>query len=223
MPLICYWIITLKKGFVRNGLPNISKTIFRSIIDPSTFKNLNPKNLTNSSSGNSISGGFINTNANKFNVTEPNLKAQFDDIVANGDQLGTKTEDLLKEIIEDGETSGFSHFDGTYGSNNGFDGVFINNETGEVIINKSKQWTGGSISLTGANPNTALPAQMTDEWIDFVIENLYDTDNPLKIITANSIIQAKAMGKLIKIVTVVDRTTTGNANNLIGEVQYYKS
>jgi hypothetical protein len=64
---------------------------------------------------------------------------------------------------------------------------------------------------------------MTDEWIDFVIENLYDTDNPLKIATANSIIQAKAMGKLIKIVTVVDRTTTGNANNLIGEVQYYKS
>ena len=123
-------------------MSKLCEPIFRSIVDVAAFKNLTPKALVGGQS-NSISRTFIDGNGIKFNVTEPSLKTKFDDIVANGDITGRKTEDLLTEVIEDGGLSDFKHFDGTYNNGiNGFDGVFVNSETGEVIINESKQWTG---------------------------------------------------------------------------------
>ncbi len=206
-----------------NSVPDILQILFRSIVDPSGFKNLNPKTLVNSTSGNSISGSFINANANKFNVTEPGLKSKFDDIVANGDQYGKKTENLIKEVIEDGGQSGFTHFDGSYSGNKGFDGVFIKgdiNNPSEIIINESKQWIGGSVSLNGMTVTN--PAQMTNEWVRKVAEELRNTNDPAKSALADAIENALDDGILTKIVTVVDRTPVGNADNLLGGINVIK-
>jgi hypothetical protein len=206
------------------GVPNIIKTAFKGIVDPTTFKNLAPRLLENSSSGNSISKTFINNNASKINVLEPSLKAKFDDIVANGDQTippgwGKKTENLLKEVLED--SGEYQYFDGSYNSSiegvNGFDGVFVQGSLDnpiEIIINESKQWT-GSVKLNGLNPNTLLPAQMTEEWVTFVVDKLRNSG---KADLADAIEFADGQNKLVKIVTVVDRTQSGNANNLLGGI-----
>lgn len=207
----------------KDGVPNIIKAVFKSIVEPSTFKNLNPKPLTNTSSGNSISGSFINTNANKFNVIQSGMKSKFDDIVANGDQYGKKTEDLIREIIEDSGQSGFAYYDGSYNTVNGFDGVFIkgdiNNPT-EIIINESKQWTGGSVSLSGMT--TTNPAQMTDQWVRKVAEELRNSNDPTKSILADAIEDAIDDGILTKVVTVIDRTPKGNVENLLGGINIIK-
>ena len=201
---------------------------FVGIVDPGTFKNLNPKPLTNTPSGNSITKSFINENSNKFNLLDHNLGSQFDDIVANGDQYGHKTEDLIKEVIED--SGDFTWFDGSTGNIstttgrgiNGFDGVFVkgplDNPT-EIIINESKQWTGGSVSLSGLAGNN--PAQMTNEWIDKVANDLL-TANPPRPQLSNAILDAKIDGNLTKIVTVIDRTRVGNADNLVGGISIIK-
>lgn len=204
-----------------NGVQTISSVFFKTIIDASSFKNLNPKTLDNAPSGNYISKNFINENANKFNVTEPGLKSKFDDIIDNGDQYGRKTENLIKEVIEDGGNSGWTHYDGSYGSNNGFDGVFIKGD--EVIINESKQWTSGGVTLAGQGSGTPpWPAQMTDDWVEAVRFQLLQSNDPSKIFVAEKILQAKESGKLTKIVTFVDRTTPGNSGELLGGINIIK-
>ncbi|MBK9150418.1 MAG: hypothetical protein IPM26_05215 [Saprospiraceae bacterium] len=204
----------------QNGVQNISSVFFKTIIDPSSFKHLHPKTLSNSINGNYISKTFINENANKFNVTEPSLKAKFDDIIDNGDLHGKKTENLIKEIIEDGGNSGWTHYDGSYGSNNGFDGVFIKGD--EVIINESKQWGPGSSGVTLAGQGSGTPpwpAQMTEDWVRAVTEKLREEG---KDILADKIIFALNNNKLTKIVTFVDRTTPGNAGDLLGGLNIIK-
>ena len=207
-----------------DGIPSIIKKSFSGIIDPSTFKNLNGKTLDNANSSNFISKGFMNENANRLKIEEPGMKNRVDDIVANGDQSippgwGKKTENLLRDVLEN--SGDYVHYDGSYNGPvdgvNGFDGVFIKgdlNSPTEVIINESKQFTGSSITLSG--PGVNAPAQMTDDWIDFVITKIRQEANaqipPLqeKIALADAIELAKAqeenLGKFTKRVTAVDRT-----------------
>jgi hypothetical protein len=210
------------------GVPNIIKKVFAGIIDPSTFKKLVGKDLPNANGSNWISRAWINTNSNKFNVIEPNMRATFDDIVANGDKVrppgwGKKTEALLKDVLED--SGDFVHVDGSYtqvvngavvDGVNGFDGVFINGSLDnfeEIIINESKQYTGSGISLSGpgSGPN-GISAQLTDDWIRDVCQKLRDKGKPE---IGDAVELALDTGKLTKVVTTVDRTggqLTGGIN-----------
>ncbi len=206
------------------GVPNIFKNVFRSIIDPGTFKNLEAKILTPGGS-NYIEANFIKTKSNKFNVTEQSLGTKFEDIVLNGDTSippgwGKKTEDLIKEVIEDGGQSGYIHFDGSYNGPidgvNGFDGVFVKGDLSnfdEIIINESKQFTGSGLTLSGLG--SGVGSQMTNQWVDDVAANLTAQG---KGNLADAILSAKEDGKLVKIVTVVDRTSPGNPAGLLGGI-----
>ena len=88
----------------------------------------------------------------------------------------------------------------------------------EIIITESKQWTGSnSVSLSG--PGSGVPAQMTDDWVTFVIENL---ESQGKADLANKIDTVRGAGKLTKVVTVIDRTTSSNVDGLIGGITIVK-
>jgi hypothetical protein len=123
---------------------------------------------------------------------------------------GKKTEMLLRKVLED--SGDYAYFDGSYNGVvdgvNGFDGVFIKgsiqNPT-EVIINESKQFTGGSITLNGpaTTGNGYRPPQMTDEWVEFVRDKLIASGKDDLALAINKAIDN---AKLRKIVTVVDRS-----------------
>ncbi|GAB1464264.1 hypothetical protein [Pedobacter sp.] len=96
-----------------------------------------------------------------IHVTLQSLKSKIDDIVQNGDALGTKTEQLCDDIFE---TNGFVKHDAKIGSNNGFDGFYIKKDGAgnvqEIIIKEAKQvGTAGNIKLNTGNPGTSLNAQ----------------------------------------------------------------
>ena len=114
-------------------------------------------------------------------ATGSTAKSTVDDIIANGDQLGSKTEGLVDDIMR---SDGYKVADGKYaGENgvNGFDGVYykgtLDNPT-EIIIIESKQMsTSGSVSLNGENLTTGLPNQMSDDWITYVATKLKNTNS----------------------------------------------
>ena len=95
---------------------------------------------------------------------------------------------------------------------NGFDGVFVKGEYNsageivsidEIIVAESKQFTGGSVQLSGASNSTGRPSQMTDEWGVYVADKL---DASGKENLADFVKEALNDNKLTKVVTVVDRT-----------------
>jgi hypothetical protein len=126
------------------------------------------------------------------------LQAQVDDILQNGDQFGTKTEALSRQYF--GQDGWVHQTGGQYGSNNGFDNVYRNPNTGEIIIDESKQWPPVLSGATQTNPK-----QMTDAWINKVADEI-QTNNP---VLAQQIRDALGQGKLIKTVTAVKKTNPG--------------
>lgn len=141
----------------------------------------------------------------RFTPDSPAQKSTIDDILANGDKKGKKTEALLKDHLEQGN---WKHQEGGhYGSDNGYDNVFFNEETGEVLIDESKQWYP---VLSGSNPDTELPKQMSDDWIEHVRLKILPNDPVLaqKILDAKNAIPSK----LYKTVSSVKHTTPGKGS-----------
>jgi|GEM_PF-1988564 len=87
---------------------------------------------------------------------------------------------------------------------------------GGVIINDAKQISGAGAMNLGTGFNSV---QLSDDWVDFVVTKLYNDD---KFDLAKKIEDAKDLGKLTKVVTVVDRTTAGNFDGLIGGISIIK-
>jgi hypothetical protein len=134
------------------------------------------------------------------------LKTKIDDIVVNGDLLGTKTEIICDDIFE---TNGFIKQDAKFGSNNGFDGVYIKKDAAgnvqEIIINEAKQiGSAGNIKLNAGNPASGLQAQMSDEWIGDVIGKIKLQGGELEIL---SDILNTNKNKITKTVTGIDKVT----------------
>jgi hypothetical protein len=144
----------------------------------SIFKNLTARVLTGKKLTNLKKSEFL-THGYKVKPTSGALKAKIDDIVAHGDNLGAKTEGIVDDIMN---TNGYTKMDGKYGSNNGYDGIYMkgtaSNPT-EIIIVESKQfkYTNGvaddvmehsGVTLNPASGTTPLPAQMSDGWIEYV-------------------------------------------------------
>lgn len=155
-----------------------------NLFDLSVFKNLTARipsgsKLTNLKKSEFLEYGY------KLKPTSGGLKTQIDDIITNGDNLGAKTEGIVDDIMSG---NGYTKMDGKYGSNNGYDGIYIkgdiNNPT-EIIIIESKQfkYTNGvaddvlehsGVTLNPPSGTTPLPAQMSDAWIQYVAGKLRD-------------------------------------------------
>jgi hypothetical protein len=158
-----------------------------NIFEVSIFKNLTARIPTGSKLTNLKKAEFV-THGYKVKPTSGGLKTQIDDIIANGDNLGAKTEGIVDDIMSG---NGYTKMDGKYGSNNGYDGIYIkgtaSNPT-EIVIIESKQfkYTNGvaddvlehsGITLNPPSGTTQLPTQMSDGWINYVAGKLKNNPN----------------------------------------------
>ncbi|MEO6520260.1 MAG: hypothetical protein ABIN91_01170 [Mucilaginibacter sp.] len=140
--------------------------------------------------------------------TEATLKNMVDDIVLHGDALGQKTEQLSDAILQ---REGYVKQTSQYGSNNGFDGVYIkgspSNPT-DIIINEAKSvGTKGNIKLNAANAATGLQAQMSEAWINQVINNMRNPSGQAQnIIDLGNYLNTHRQ-LINKTVTAVDKST----------------
>jgi hypothetical protein len=121
-----------------------------------------------------ISRQLVDQMAHRISPVAQSLKSKIDNILLHPDLDGTATEAICDELFE---TGGFVKYDAKFGSNNGFDGVYIKkNAAGNVekiLINEAKQvGVMGNIKLNAANPRTGLAAQMSDAWISNVIAKM---------------------------------------------------
>ena len=124
--------------------------------------------------------------------------------------------------------NGYAKLDGRYGSNNGYDGVYIkgdiNNPT-EIIIVESKQFKyvnnkaediieHGGVTLNRPSGRTPLPAQMSDRWIKYVAGKL--KINPSTSALGNKIeeLMLDDHSKISKYISAVDKTQ--------GEINFLK-
>ncbi|RXK86057.1 hypothetical protein [Filimonas effusa] len=121
-----------------------------------------------------ISKSKFTSNAHKIDPqVDPILKGHADDIIANGDLTGAKTETLQNYLFEN--KMGLTRLDGKVGSNNGFDGLFVKGATNnpeKIFITECKQQWSGGVSLAPENLNTGLLAQMSDNWVQSVVTRL---------------------------------------------------
>jgi len=190
-----------------------------NIFELSTFKNLTARIPSGSKLTNLKKSEFI-TYGYKVKPTTGGLKTQIDDIIANGDNLGAKTESIVDDIMSD---NGYTKMDGKYGSNNGYDGVYIKgtieNPT-EIVIIESKQFKyangaaddvveHGGITLNPPSGTTPLPSQMSDGWVDYVAGKLNDAGNT----SVGNMIKLNDT-KISKYVVAVDKTQ--------GEINFLK-
>ncbi len=139
---------------------------------------------------------------------DPTLKSIADDVIANGDLSGDKTEEIQNILF--GNRAGFTTLDGKVGSNNGLDGLYIkgtvDNPT-EIVVCESKQWnSGGGASVDGGN--SGLPIQMSDAWIQNVAQRLINNG---KADFGNMLLNNT--GLITKYLIVVNKTT-GDINVL---------
>lgn len=124
------------------------------------------------------------------------------DIINNGDFNGAKTEALSDEIFQ---TEGFVKQPSTFGSNNGFDGVYIKKDASgnveEIIINEAKQvGSSGNIKLNGQTSNKG--PQMSDAWIQQTIDEMMLNPN----LAALGNLLNLNRGLITKTVTGVDKS-----------------
>ena len=78
-----------------------------------------------------IGAKITSKNYSVLNIPK-DLESVVDDIVKNGDSGGSKTENLINEIVK--RDTHWEILDGKYHGNNGFDHVFRNKYTEEVWI-----------------------------------------------------------------------------------------
>ncbi len=220
------WIRTTTKTLAKPLTDAIGKVAFTAIKNPNgtirfikvavnsfshsaifALKAVKPANntLTN------LSRTLLDQASHRIKPSLQSLKNKIDDIVLQGDGAGTslagkKTEALSDEIFE---TSGFVKHEAHFGSNNGFDGVYIKKDGSgnvqEIIINEAKPvGTAGNIKLNKENFGTGLKAQMSDAWINDVIDKMVDQGGDLSALAA--ILNANK-SKITKTVTGVDKAS----------------
>ncbi|GHU68617.1 hypothetical protein FACS189413_05920 [Bacteroidia bacterium] len=189
-----------------DGLINYAGDVF----DFNKLKNLVAKTpgIDNGSLTN-LPKSFWN-DAYKYKPTTGAQKTLLDDILANGDNAidgaasGSKTETLVEDIFKNQD---YHIANGKYAGesgNNGFDIVAykgtLDNPT-EIVIVECKQMNSGAVKLNAGNPNTGLPTQMSDGWIEYVRLKLKDAG---KTDVSNMLLYNK--DKITKYVSSVDKT-----------------
>ncbi|MFD1255547.1 hypothetical protein ACFQ3S_01960, partial [Mucilaginibacter terrae] len=145
----------------------------------------------------------VNQLSHRIKPVAASLKNKVDDIVLHGDNLGNKTEDLADELFH---SEGFAKHPSQFGSNNGFDGVYIKTDASgnvqEIIINEAKQvGTQGNIKLL---PTAIKGPQMSERWINATIVEMQNNASNPAIQSLGNLIDANR-AKVIKTITAVDR------------------
>ena len=118
--------------------------------------------------GSKIGAKFMTENASIIKLKDAKkYTTEIDDIIKNGDLNGVKTEALFDEILK--EDSKYIVLDGKYGSNNGIDHLFIDQNTGTVWIVDSKQIASAKILEDGSTKVIENAAkkfrQLSPKWI----------------------------------------------------------
>jgi hypothetical protein len=177
------------------------------LVDPSDIKNLSKIDPTSS--------GFINStklaDAKKFKPSESSLKADFDNLKnLDNNQLGLQSETLADKLFKQDNYKAPDEFKiPGFNGNNGFDGVYIKKDAvgnvTDIIINEVKQVNNGAIALSSANTATGLPRQMTNDWIDNVIERMLQPNTSQSVKNLANLIKAND-DKITKVVTGIDKT-----------------
>jgi len=188
---------------VENLAPNVKilDDIAKDILDIGALKKLDAAvTIPNQSTSISLASKLKKEPANhlRYQPVTDDVIADVNKVIDEGDPTGIITEGVSRKYMTQ---DGFIHKDGMYNNrNNGYDNVFVNESTGEVIIDECKQWPP---KLTGSNESSQWPTQMSDDWIVNVAERL---ENAGKIDLANAVRDAKASGKLTKTVTAIKKT-----------------
>ena len=175
------------------------------LLDDVALRNLTPE----VPSGTFVNGTKFNNSALKIDPpVNSQLKQLADDVKLNGDvdiPGGSKTEQIQDILYTD---AGYTKLDGKVGSNQGLDGLYIKGDVKnptEIIVGEAKQWqSSGGIKLSDANPNTGLPVQMSDAWIQNVAGRLKQAG---KGDVADMLLNPAFRNKISKYATVVDKTT----------------
>ncbi|KVV30944.1 cell surface protein [Burkholderia cepacia] len=149
--------------------------------------------------------GFISTGKVTMESMPVKLNTAEQGVLSQLDQLPSKDlQGQAREYVANNYfvRNGFTPLDGKCGANC-FDGVYIKGDT--VYVNEVKPLNkSGSINLNPENPATGLPTQQTDNWVEYAIKRLKDTEDPQFVNTATVIEQAMKKGKLVKLVSGVD-------------------
>lgn len=136
------------------------------------------------------------------------IESQLDEIVANGDNgpqpiAGLKTEALSHDVLEKIYPDGTVYSNVHYSGNNGFDNIVVMPD-GSVIINDAKQISGaGGINLGEGFGSV----QMSDDWVDGVIEAMENSTNPEAAELYQTLFDAVEDGNITKIITSVDKSS----------------
>lgn len=204
---IAYRAVKSAKGSIRFVKLAVGEFSFSAVKALRAIKPAD-KTLTN------LSGYLLEQSAHRLKPMASSLKSKIDDIVLNADAYGTKTEALCDELFQ---ADGFVKYDAKFGSNNGFDGVYIKkNAAGhveEIIINEAKQVTSkGNIKLNARTPNKG--PQMSEEWINQTIDEM--KLNPSTSALASTLLANRE--KIVKTVTAVDKSVS---EIIIAKLSYY--
>ena len=135
--------------------------------------------------GSKIGAKFMTENASIIKLKNPKkYTTKIDDIIKNGDPNGVKTEALFDEILK--EDSKYIVLDGKYGSNNGIDHLFIDQNTGTVWIVDSKQIASAKILEDGSTKVIENAAkkfrQLSPKWIKQMADTLPEGSIEKKIL-----------------------------------------
>jgi len=91
------------------------------------------------------------------------------EVIKNGDKSGEVTEQITNNVLKE---YGYKLLDGKYGSNNGFDHIFVNVTDGklQLVIMDSKQLT--SSGATKVSEGAGKFLQLSEDWIKEVIRRV---------------------------------------------------
>jgi filamentous hemagglutinin len=147
--------------------------------------------------------GYVNKTKVTVNQTALKITSKADqDLVTRIAKGEDKGEELTEQLFNSlAKQNGFTVIKGgKYGSNNGFDHVWVAKDGSVTILADSKQITNGIVKLDSkaAGGNT----QLSEAWVVAVLNKL-DTKDPARL----AIDQARRNGQLKTAVTGVDRAT----------------
>ena len=202
--LKCYDELDLNVANINDNYIDILRTKGALLSSPSSLKRM-PITVP-------TANGFINgskvSQGRKIKFSDTGLKEKFDNLKnLDANTLGSESEDLVNNLLaQEGYEFHSSHFPGL-GGNNGFDGVLIKRDASgnieDVIINETKQVSAsGTIQLNP--PSGLLSMQMSDAWIDNVLDRMATAGDDLQNL-ANIVRKAKSDGKITKVISGVDK------------------
>ena len=160
--------------YIKDGIKKAEKEVkdvgnkFIRFLKTDDLTNILTRDTVQLTTGSKIGAKFMTENASIIKLKDAKrYAAEIDDIIKNGDLNGVKTEALFDKILK--ENSQYIVLDGKYGSNNGIDHLFIDQNTGTVWIVDSKQIASAKILEDGSTKVIENAAknfrQLSPKWI----------------------------------------------------------